>query len=66
MLQMGKRNRFTDIENKLVITSGEREMRRGRIRLGELRGTNYLYKIGKVQGYTVQQGIKPVFHKNYK
>ena len=41
-------------------------MRRGRIRLGELRGTNYLYKIGKVQGYTVQQGIKPTFHKNYK
>ena len=35
LVNITKENRFTDIENKPVITSGERERRRGRIRLGE-------------------------------
>lgn len=30
-----KRNRLTNIENKQVITSGEREWERGKIRVGE-------------------------------
>ena len=30
-----KRNRFTDIENKLVITRGEREGKRDNIGVGE-------------------------------
>ena len=32
-----KRSRFTDIENKLVVTSGEREEGRGNIGVGEKR-----------------------------
>lgn len=45
------RSRLTDIENKLVVTSGEREEGRSK-RL--LRGTNYYCKITKPQGYTAQ------------
>ena len=33
-----KRSRLTDIENKLVVTSGEREAWRGKIAVGERKG----------------------------
>ena len=36
-----KESRLTDTENKLVVTSGEREVRRGNIGEEELRGTNH-------------------------
>ena len=40
-MNITKRNRFTDIENKSVVTSGEREGGEGQDRCRELRGTNY-------------------------
>ena len=43
------RSRLTDIENRLVVTSGEREGGRGNIE----KGTNYYVK-NKLQGYIVQ------------
>ena len=43
-----KRSRFTDIENKLVVTSGEREEGRGNIGVGEKRVIG-LYEIICVQ-----------------
>ena len=39
-----KRNRLTNIENKLVVTSKEREAGRGSTGVKSLRGTNYMYK----------------------
>ena len=36
-----KGNRLTDIENKLVVTSGERDGEEGQYRGRRLRGTNY-------------------------
>ena len=50
---MYMQNRSTDIENKLVVAKGEREV--GRDKLGvqyqEIQTT--MYKIDKQQGYTV-------------
>ena len=40
-MYMQKRNRLTDIENKLVVTKGEREVREGQIRGMRLTDTNY-------------------------
>ena len=48
-----KRNRLTDIENKLVVTSTEREVERGNTGIKSLRGTNY-YVLNKLQGFIVQ------------
>ena len=47
-------NRLTDIENKLVVTSGEREERRGIIRVGDWEVQTTMYEINKQQGYIVQ------------
>ena len=44
-----KKNRLTNIENKLVATSGEGQDD-GRV----LTNTNYIYKINKLQEYIVQ------------
>ena len=48
---MQSRNTFTDIEDKLVVSKGEREGGRGRlVVLGVgLRDTNYTYKTDKQQ-----------------
>ena len=54
------------MENKLVVTSGEREGGRGKIGVGEEQEQTTMYKIGKVQEYIVQQGIQPIFYNNYK
>ena len=52
-----KKETDSDTENKLVTTSGERE-EQGQKRGRRLRGTNYIRKINKQQGYIVQ-------HKEY-
>ena len=49
-----KRNRLTDIENKLVFTSTEREVERGNTGVKSLSGTKY-YVLNKLQGFSVQQ-----------
>ena len=35
LVNISKRNRLTDIENKLVVSSGERERGRGKIGVGD-------------------------------
>ena len=44
----------TDSENKLVVTSGEREGGRGKIGEEDQEVQTTMYKINKLQGYTVQ------------
>ena len=48
-----KKERLTDIENKLVVTHGIREEGRGQVWVGGLRGFNYYYTINKLRGYIV-------------
>ena len=43
-------NRLTDIENKLVVTSGEREGRRDKIGVGIKEVQTTVYKIHQLQG----------------
>ena len=59
-MNITKQNRLTDIENKLVVTSGEREGGRGKIGVGEeeVQTIDTMYKINKLQGYIIQ-------HKEY-
>ena len=45
-----KRNRLTDIENKLVITSEERERRMSKIGVMDNEVQTIMYKINKLQG----------------
>ena len=52
--EYNKRNRLTDIENKLVFISGEREVGRGKIGVGDEEVQTTMYKINKLQGYIVQ------------
>ena len=52
-MYMQKRNRLTDIENKLVVTKGERERGEGQIRGMGLTDTNSICKIDKQQGYII-------------
>ena len=40
-----KRNRLTDTENKLVVTSGEREVGRGKTGVGDSEIQTTMYKI---------------------
>ena len=47
------RNRLTDIENKLVVTRGEREVGRGKMGVGDKEVQITVYKINKLQGYIV-------------
>ena len=49
-----KRNKLTDIENKLVPTSGEREVGRGKIGVEDSEVQTTMYKIKKVQRFIVQ------------
>ena len=56
--EYNKRNRLTDIENKLVFISGEREVGRGKIGVGDEEVQTTMYKTNKLQGYIVQ-------HKEY-
>lgn len=42
-----------DIENKIGVTSAERAVGRGKTGR-RLRGTNFMYKINKLQGYIIQ------------
>ena len=53
-MYMQNRNRLTDIENKRVVTSWERERGRGKIGVGDEEVQTTMYKIDKQQGYIVQ------------
>ena len=46
-------NRFTDIENKLVVTEGERDRRRDNLRVWDEDIQTAIYKIDKKQGFTI-------------
>ena len=50
---MQNRNRLTDIENKLVVTKGEREGGRGKIGVWDKEIQITVYKIDKQKGYVV-------------
>ena len=52
-INVQNQNRFTDIENKLMVTKGERERGEGKIRGMGLKDPTIIYKIDKQQGYTV-------------
>ena len=58
LVNIPKRNRLTDIGNKVVVTSEEREGGRGNIRIGEEGVETVMYKIKKLRGCIVQ-------HKEY-
>ena len=47
------KHRFTNIENKLVVTRGEREGGWGKIGVGDQEIQTTMYKINKLQGYIV-------------
>ena len=54
------KNKHMDKENSLLVTGGKREMSRAGWRQGIKRYNIYqicMYKVNKLQGYTVQQGI---------
>ena len=52
---MNKCNKIvTDLQNKLVVTGGEREGWKGKIRVGDYEAQTIMYKINKLQRYTVQ------------
>ena len=52
----------SDIENKLMVTSGER-----RSKTGDLEVQTTVYKINKQQGYIVQhKEIQPLFYNNFQ
>ena len=50
---MTNKNRLTDIENKLLVTSGERNEGTGKIGIGDLEIQTITYKINKQQGCSV-------------
>ena len=65
------KNKHMHKENSLLVTSGEREMGRVGWRQGIKRYNMYqirMYKVNKLQGYTVQQGIYiySIFYNNSK
>ena len=43
------------IENKLVVPSGEREEGRGKIAVRDEEAKTTMYKINKIQGFSLQQ-----------
>ena len=45
LVNITKKSRFTDIENKLVVTSEERERRKGNIGVGDQGAQTIRYKI---------------------
>ena len=45
------RNRVTDIENKLVVTKGEKEVGRDKLHIRDKQIQTTIYKIDKQQGY---------------
>ena len=47
------RNRVTDIENKLVVTKGEKEVGRDKLCIRDKQIQTTIYKIDKQQGFTV-------------
>ena len=50
-----QKKKLADIENKLVVSSGEREVCRGKIGIRTKVQTT-MYKINKIQGYFAQHG----------
>ena len=48
-----ERNRLTDMENKLVVTSAEKEWRSGKIEVGSSEVQTTMYEINKLQGSIV-------------
>ena len=56
-VQPFKKKKDSQIENKLMITSGERAVGRGQDRCRELRVQTTKYKTDKTQGCDVQQGM---------
>ena len=60
------RNRFTDIENKLVVTSGDREGRMVSSHQGYSIKRYKLLRIEKQQGYILQHGkLQPLSYNNF-
>ena len=56
----------SDVENKLMVISREREERRGKIMIGDYETQTTVYK-NKQQEYIVQHGeIQPLFCNNLK
>ena len=52
---MNKCNKIvTDLQNKLVVTGGEREGWKGKIRVGDYEAQTIMYKINKLQRYVIQ------------
>ena len=61
------RNRLTDVENNLVVTSREREREEGHIGVRDKEMQIAMYKINKEQGYIIQhREIQPLFSNTFK
>ena len=61
------RNRLTEVENNLVVTSREREREEGHIGVRDKEMQIATYTINKEQGHIVQhREIQPLFFNNYK
>ena len=56
LVNITKRSRLKDIQDKLMVTSEERESRRGNIGVGEWEVQTTGYKIGYKDVLTVQHG----------